>query len=84
MSLDAAVIEELAQAIVRKLQAGGSNVKPRLLSYEHAATYLGRSQNALKQLVKKKRLKVTKIDGRTQFDVMELDRLIEACTYTKA
>ena len=53
----------------------------RLLTFAQAAEYIGRSENAVKQLIQKGRLPITSIDSKTQIDKVELDRLIEARTH---
>jgi len=50
---------------------------PRLLTVEQAATYLGRSEDAVRRLQSSGTLRATKLDGRVQFDRADLDTLIE-------
>jgi excisionase family DNA binding protein len=86
---DERFIAELANALAPKMavlmqtQLGnGTNgtVKPRLLSVQEAAVYLGRSKASVQHLIAQRRIPVVR-DGRRVFlDVHELDRLIEANT----
>lgn len=49
----------------------------RLLNIEEAAEYLGRTPPAVRELQYRGRLPVVKIDKRVQFDLRDLDKLIE-------
>jgi excisionase family DNA binding protein len=86
---DQRFIDELARALAPKMavlmqaQLGnGTNgtVKPRLLSVQEAAVYLGRSKASVQHLIAQRRIPVVR-DGRRVFlDVVELDRLIAVNT----
>lgn len=49
---------------------------PRLLSVAQAAEYLGRTPEALRQLIHRGRLPVVKLDRRVQVDRLDLDEII--------
>lgn len=53
-----------------------SNLK-RLLSVEEAASYMGRTTDAFRQLIHRGKVPVVRIDRRVQVDRQDLDRLIE-------
>lgn len=50
----------------------------RILTVAEAAVYLGRSQHAVRQMVRSRKIPVVKIDQRVMFDVHDLDKLIES------
>ncbi len=54
-----------------------SQIRPRLLSIGDAATYLGRSDGAVRELIFRGRLPAVKIDRRVQVDIRDLEMLIE-------
>ena len=56
----------------------------RLFTVAEAAQYLGRSENAVKLLIHRGKLPVTKIDSKLQVDKEALDKLIDDCTYYQA
>jgi excisionase family DNA binding protein len=86
---DQRFIDELARALAPKMAAlmqaqlgNGTNgtVKPRLLSVQEAAVYLGRSKASVQHIIAQRRIPVVR-DGRRVFlDVVELDRIIAANT----
>ena len=51
--------------------------RKRLFTVREAAEYLGRSEAAIYELAAKGRLPVVRLDRRIQFDVRDLDLLIE-------
>lgn len=53
----------------------------RLFTVPEAAEYLGRSENAIKILIHRGKLPVTRIDSKSQIDKRALDKLIDQCTY---
>ncbi len=58
------------------------NASPkRLFTVPEAAEYLGRSENAVKLLIHRGKLPVTRIDSKSQIDKKALDKLIDECTY---
>jgi excisionase family DNA binding protein len=78
-----ALLDALAERVAEKVRAslaengGGMAVRPRLLTVEQAAVYLGRTKDAIQHLVAGRKLPVVR-DGRRVFlDVQDLDRWIE-------
>ncbi|WKZ34026.1 MAG: helix-turn-helix domain-containing protein [Thermodesulfobacteriota bacterium] len=59
-------------------------IKPRLLSIEQAAIYLGRTPGAVRELIYKGRLPMVKLDRRIHLDLNDLDRIIEQHKVTEA
>ncbi len=53
------------------------HIQQRLYNLEDAAVYLGRTEAAVRELQYRGRLPVVKIDRRVQYDVKDLDKLIE-------
>ena len=74
-----ALADRLAERVRAELaQAGnGANVKPRLLSIEEAAIYLGRSEQAIRRMVQSGKIPKVQGDRRLQVDIADLDRWIE-------
>jgi excisionase family DNA binding protein len=76
-------IDALAERVAQKLrghldQDGGvSAVRPRLLTVEQAAVYLGRTEEGARHLIASGRLATVKMDRRVFIDVKDLHRLIE-------
>jgi excisionase family DNA binding protein len=75
--------EEIAARLERRIdQRAPQNVAPkRLFTVPEAAEYLGRSENAIKILIHRGKLPVTRIDSKSQIDKRALDKLIDQCTY---
>ena len=71
-------IVEQVVAELRKQMQEAPVVKPRLLSVEQAAQYLGRTPSAVYNMLSTGKLKRVGLDGRVYFDVQDLDRMIEA------
>ena len=73
------ILDTIASAVAAKMRDGqpASTVKARLFDIDAAAAYLGRTPSAIRHLVNQGRLRRVGIDGRVQFDVKDLDRLIE-------
>ena len=59
---------------------GRGAVRPRLLTVEQAAVYMGRSKAAVQHMVAGKRLPVVRDRHRVFLDIRELDRWIESNT----
>jgi len=59
-------------------QNGNTLVKPRLLSAEQAAVYLGRTKEAVEHMIAAGKLSVVRADRRVFLDVRDLDRWIDA------
>jgi excisionase family DNA binding protein len=76
-------LEELAERLHRKLERRSPDVgrAKRLFTVAEAAEYLGRSENAVKLLIHRGKLPVTRIDSKSQIDRQALDKLIDECTY---
>ncbi len=76
-------IDALAERVAMKLrgrlnQEGATiGVKPRLLTVEQAAVYLGRTEEGVRHLIASDRLPTVRMDRRVYIDVRDLDRLIE-------
>lgn len=75
--------EEFAARLERRIeQRAPRDVAPkRLFTVPEAAEYLGRSENAVKLLIHRGKLPVTRIDSKSQIDRKALDKLIDECTY---
>jgi excisionase family DNA binding protein len=77
-------LDELAQRIERRLDLHRKPLQSpakRLFTVPEAAEYLGRSENAVKILIHRGKLPVTRIDSKSQVDRKALDKLIDECTY---
>jgi excisionase family DNA binding protein len=76
-------LDSIASRLERKLEKwipANANTK-RLFTVPEAAEYIGRSENAVKILIHRGKLPVTRIDSKSQIDKGALDKLIEECTY---
>jgi excisionase family DNA binding protein len=69
--------EDIAARLERRIdQRAPQNVAPkRLFTVPEAAEYLGRSENAIKLLIHRGKLPVTRIDSKSQIDKKALDKL---------
>jgi len=78
-----AYVEELAARLERHLDQRLLAIisSKRLFTVSEAAEYLGRSENAVKLLIHRGKLPVTRIDSKSQIDRKALDKLIDECTY---
>jgi excisionase family DNA binding protein len=78
--------EEVAARLERRLDQRIPATVPakRLFTVSEAAEYLGRSENAVKLLIHRGKLPVTRIDSKSQIDKKALDKLIDECTYFEA
>jgi excisionase family DNA binding protein len=78
-----ALLDVLADRLAEKLYAklaqdgAGAPVRPRLLTVEQAAAYLGRTKEAVQHMVGSGKLPVVRADRRLSFDVRDLDGWIE-------
>jgi hypothetical protein len=71
-------LDKLASLVAQKL---APLTRPRrLLSLEEAGAYMGRSGEAVRQLVKKGVISAVRIDDRVQIDIKALDKLIDQCS----
>lgn len=80
-SLDA-VIDALAAAVAEKIRAQGGDsgaepIRPRLLSVEQAALYLGRTKPAIQHMIADGSLRPVRSDRRVFLDKQDLDKWIE-------
>ena len=50
----------------------------RLLTVAEAAIYLGRTDNAIREMIRSGKLKAVKTDGHVMLDIRDLDAFIEA------
>ncbi|HTA42319.1 MAG TPA: helix-turn-helix domain-containing protein [Bryobacteraceae bacterium] len=75
------IIDTIASAVASKLRSqtvavNTDQIAPRLLTVEQAATYLGRSKEAVQHMVAARKLPVVR-DGRRVFlDIRQLDEWI--------
>ncbi len=78
------VIDALADRLAGKLRTGGSRgeggpaIRPRLLTVEQAATYLGRTKASVQHLISDGAIPVVRHDRRVFLDVRDLDRWIDS------
>lgn len=71
------MLEAFAEAFLKKLEHMQSQ-KRRLMNVDAAAEYLGTTESGVYNLVAKGRIKPVRFDGRSRFDVRDLDALIES------
>jgi excisionase family DNA binding protein len=77
------VIEAVATALAEKLRSKGTTtldmtpIRPRLLSVEQAAVYLGRTKPAIQHLIAEGSLRPVRADRRVFLDKQDLDKWIE-------
>jgi excisionase family DNA binding protein len=74
-----AVLDELAALIVEKLNDRAAlPLRPRLLTIDQAANYIGRTRDAVQHLIASGKLPCVKADRRNFLDVRDLDAWIES------
>ncbi len=56
----------------------GAGVRPRLLTVEQAATYVGRSEDAVRHMIHAGKIPMVRADRRFYLDVEDLNRWIES------
>ena len=73
-----ALAEKVASKVRGELEQNGSDtgVRPRLLTVEQAATYLGRTKASVQHMVSDGSLPTVRSDRRVFLDVLDLDRWI--------
>jgi excisionase family DNA binding protein len=79
LSFDA-LIDALADRVAAKVAERtqqGAPVKPRLLSVEQAAVYIGRTKEAVQHMIASAKLPTVRTDRRVFIDVLDLDRWID-------
>jgi excisionase family DNA binding protein len=72
--------DRLANKVADKLEERGFTAlmqRPRLLTVEQAAAYLGRTPAAIQHMIQSGKLPVVRIDRRVAIDVNDLERLVE-------
>jgi excisionase family DNA binding protein len=78
-----ALLERMAEKVATRLQngdQGGSangEVRPRLLTVEQAAVYVGRSKDAVHHMIASGKLPTVRADRRVFIDMRDLDAWIE-------
>ena len=74
-----ALAERVAARVRAEIGAGGlsATLGPRLLTVEQAASYLGRSKEALEHMVASAKIPTVRMDRRVFIDVRDLDSLID-------
>lgn len=76
------LLTDLAKRVAAEVRAdlepngSGTAVRPRLLTVEQAATYLGRSKASVQHMVSDGSLPTVRSDRRVFLDVLDLDRWI--------
>jgi len=82
LNLDA-LIERMAEKVAARLQNGdqgtpvNSEVRPRLLTVEQAAVYIGRTKDAIQHMIASCKLPTVRSDRRVFIDMRDLDAWIE-------
>ena len=78
-----ALLDALAEHIVERLNGrlaspgGNGTIRPRLLTVQEAAAYLGRTKGSIQHVVADGGLPVVRFDRRVFLDIQDLDRWIE-------
>jgi len=71
----------VAERVAERLAGNGAaGIKPRLLTVEQAAVYLGRTKTAVQHLIHERRLPIVREGGRVFLDRIALDSWIESHT----
>jgi hypothetical protein len=73
------LVKETVAETVAKLasELGGMAVKRRLFTVDEAATYMGRTEEAMQHMIAGGKIPTVRIDRRVFVDVRDLDRLID-------
>jgi excisionase family DNA binding protein len=76
------LIDEVANRVAAKVSAelataAGHVVKPRLLTLEQAAIYIGRTLAAIQHMISEGRMPTVRSDRRVFVDIRDLDQWIE-------
>jgi excisionase family DNA binding protein len=80
LSLEA-IVDAIADRVAERLRGHdyeSGSIRPRLLSIEQAAQYLGRTRDSVEHLIAADKIPAVRIDRRVFVDVIDLDKLIEA------
>jgi excisionase family DNA binding protein len=77
------LLESMADLIAEKvskkiLDFGAAPVRPRLLTVDQAAIFLGRTKDAIQHMVSAGKIAIVKSDRRVFLDVRDLEEWIEA------
>ena len=72
-----ALAERVAVKVAERTQSGLAPVKPRLLTVDQAAVYIGRTKEAVQHMISSSKLPAVRSDRRVFVDVLDLDRWIE-------
>jgi excisionase family DNA binding protein len=72
-----ALAKRVAVEVRLELQGNGTPLRPRLLTVEQAANYLGRTKDAVNHMIAAGKLPTVKSDRRRFVDVIDLDHWIE-------
>ena len=74
------LVEAIASAVLSKLKPAleqAQGLRPRLLTVEQAAQYLGRTAYSIRHLAAQGAFPCVRADGRVMFDVKDLDSWID-------
>ena len=78
-----ALLDALADRVAAKVRAelaqagNGAAIRPRLLSVEQGAAYIGRTKEAVQHMVSDGKIPTVRADRRIFIDVQDLDSWIE-------
>ena len=77
------LLDALAELVAVKLRPrmdheNGAGIRPRLLTVEQAATYLGRTKSSIQHLISDGTIPVVRHDRRVFLDVRDLDNWIDS------
>ncbi len=74
-----AIARRVAEQVRAELaQDSTAPLKPRLLTLDQAAVYMGRSEEAMQHMVANGKVQTVRIDRRVFVDVRDLEKLIQA------
>jgi len=71
------IADRVARRMIEALDGKSNGAMPRLLDYPQAGRYLGRSEEAVRHMVKQKLIPTKLIGGVRRIDMRDLDRLID-------
>jgi excisionase family DNA binding protein len=71
------ILEMLAEKLAAKLSQGPGHLYPRLMTLDQAATYLGRTREAVQHLVSSAKVPTVRADRRVFLDRVDLDKWID-------
>ncbi len=72
-----ALAELVAVKVAERTQNGLAPVKPRLMTVDQAAVYIGRTKEAVQHMISGSKLPSVRSDRRVFVDVLDLDAWIE-------